>query len=51
MIAYKGKTYCPFTDCIKECNRKFTEAVKEACDDLDMMICLFTEKPSCYEES
>jgi hypothetical protein len=43
MICEQDKTFCPFTDCAKDCDRKLPEV------KTDLPICVFSDKPECYE--
>ena len=49
MITYKDMTFCPFTDCTKDCFRKLNETIWEKARAIGLPISQFVEKPDCFE--
>ena len=58
MIGYRDMTFCPFfKQCKKgkKCDRALTDEVKKAAEkwwgDKHAPICMFAEKPECFEDN
>ena len=58
MICYRDMTFCKaWSSCVKgeDCERALTPEVQAGADDWwgkdGAPICMFTEKPECYEEA
>ena len=53
MLCYKDKTFCNYyEDCKsgKDCKRALTDEVKEKAEIAKLLVCIFAEKPECYED-
>lgn len=54
MFCYKDMTWCEFNDCKffdpSKCSRVMNEYHKETVKTNNIPVCLFLDKPECFEE-
>ena len=53
MLCFRDRCYCPFWgECAKgvTCDRALTPLIEKAAEKADLLICVFIDKPECYEE-